>query len=187
MLPAPRRSSEPLSRSSAGARETAAALADISCLIKLNPSRGPGLGHQLSKEGKEQSRELGTQIDAGNCSVSTGKVRDATWGGGSCFVLAGGGEQDSPKRGSEWSLRGTELSPIGDARLEGTLFITPLSARDNGMRRAPTTQREPQQGGIPPLSNKGQNRAGATQQPQCSPVNPHQVSSTVVMPSRAHL
>lgn len=56
MLPAPRRSSEPLSHSSAGARETAAALADISCIIKLNPSRGPGLGHQLSKEGKERSQ-----------------------------------------------------------------------------------------------------------------------------------
>lgn len=59
MLPAPRRSSEPLSRSSAGARETAAALADISCIIKLNPSRGPGLGHQLSKDGKEWSQSAG--------------------------------------------------------------------------------------------------------------------------------
>lgn len=56
MLPAPRRSSEPLSCSSTGARETAAALADTSCIIKLNPSRGPGLGHQLSKEGNEQSQ-----------------------------------------------------------------------------------------------------------------------------------
>lgn len=59
VLPAPRRSSEPLSRSSAGARETAAALADISCIIKLNPSRGPGLGHQLSEEGKEWSQGAG--------------------------------------------------------------------------------------------------------------------------------
>lgn len=59
MLPAPGRSSEPLSRSSAGARETAAALADISCIIKLNPSRGPGLGHQLSEEGKERSQRAG--------------------------------------------------------------------------------------------------------------------------------
>lgn len=56
VLPAPGRNSEPLSRSSAGARETAAALADISCIIKLNPSRGLGLGHQLSKEGKEWSQ-----------------------------------------------------------------------------------------------------------------------------------
>lgn len=56
VLPAPRRSSEPLSHSSAGARETAAALADISCIIKLNPSRGPDLSHQLSKKGKEQSQ-----------------------------------------------------------------------------------------------------------------------------------
>lgn len=56
MLPAPGRNSEPLSRSNAGARETAAALADISCIIKLSPSRGLGLGHQLSKEGKEWSQ-----------------------------------------------------------------------------------------------------------------------------------
>lgn len=56
VLLAPGRNSEPLSRSSAGARETAAALADISCIIKLNPSRGLGLGHQLSKERKERSQ-----------------------------------------------------------------------------------------------------------------------------------
>lgn len=59
MLLAPGRSSEPLSHSSAGARKTAAALADISCIIKLNPSRGPGLGYQLSKEGNERSQRAG--------------------------------------------------------------------------------------------------------------------------------
>lgn len=56
VLPAPGRSSEPLSRSSTGARETAATLVDISCIIKLNPSQGLGLGHQLSEEGKEWSQ-----------------------------------------------------------------------------------------------------------------------------------
>lgn len=97
MLPAPRRSSEPVSRSSTGARETAAALADISCLIKLNPSRGPGLGHQLSKEGKEQSRELGALIDAGNHSLSPGKGRDATWGGGTTLFCQEWGSRTVPK------------------------------------------------------------------------------------------